>query len=522
MSHRSKSKSKSSGSKRSNSKSKTGSKSRKTRVIFRLNEDANIPYVNRPLNVIYNENMENLNVDNECIDVDFIHNYPKNMVRIREALKESGKYKINPVNVEKFINEQLTPIRREAAKDLIDNTIYIKLKDTMKIVEQLIHQIYQRYAAIGEKRKPYIFCGPPEKSFYFFSVLALHYIKKHGYQIPTFLKEMSGDFMRNFNEPLIIIDDASYSGAQLAGLLGNLFYYRHINGKPHLHITAALTALNTISLRKLSQVPTRKSFFMKQEIDMEFVSTPYEIMCLPERIYTSLPIAIGLERYFNINLFFNAILSSDTNIALYLDHKVADSTSTYKNVYVYGPIVPDTYDITQSRDYAVCNVCFFPNFTDEVRDGLIRDFIQENPSFLQVKPNPFPYNAGIGRAISYFLHNKAIERDIIDKPRYKRGIQFHPFIQKCSNSTRLKEIINDPDIINMQYLMFMHDVVKSIDNLLGVMNGYSNEGYADPALHAAEDANNRALIRENLRLVDLLESHRCPSPFYKKGILQLV
>ena len=73
-------------------------------------------------------------------------------------------------NVEKFINEQLTPIRRQAAKDLIDNTIYIKLKDTMKIVEQLIHQIYQRYATIGEIRKPYIYCGSPNKSFYFFSV----------------------------------------------------------------------------------------------------------------------------------------------------------------------------------------------------------------------------------------------------------------------------------------------------------------------------------------------------------------
>jgi hypothetical protein len=70
--------------------------------------------------------------------------------------------------------------------------------------------------------------------------------------------------------------------------------------------------------------------------------------------------------------------------------------------------------------------------------------------------------------------------------------------------------------------MFMHDVVKPVDDLLGVMNGYSNQGYIDPVLRANEDANNRALIAENLRLVDLLESHRCPSPFYKKGILKLI
>jgi hypothetical protein len=340
-----------------------------------------------------------------------------------------------------------------------------------------------------------------------------HPREDHPFNIRNLIRSFSSD---------TIIDDASYSGAQLAGLLGNFFYYRHINGMPHLNITAALTALNTISLRKLSQVPTRKSIFMRQEVDMDFAPTPYEIICLPERIYKSLPIAIGLERYFNINLFFNAILSSDTNIALYLDHKVADSTSTYKNVYVYGPIVPDNYDITQSRDYDLCKVCFFPNFTDQVRDDLIRDFIQENPDFLRIKPNPFPYNHMIGRAITYFLHNKAIERDIIDKLRYKRGIQFHPFIQKCSKSTQLKEIINDPDIINMQYLIFMHDVVKSIDNLLGVMDGYSNEGHRDKALQDAENTRNQAVIDENLRLVELLESHRCPSPFYKKGILKLL
>ena len=507
MSTRSKSKSK--------TKTKSGSKSRKLRVLSALNKP-----LSYGLNVIPEESMENIDVYNDCIDTDFLENYPKNMARIREALKESGKYKINQHNVRKFITEQLTPIRREAAADLIQNTHYIRLKETMKIVEQLVQQIYQRYADTGEFRKPYIYCGEKNKSFYFFSVLALHYIKKHGYQIPTFLKSMSQDFMHSFDAPLIIIDDAAYSAAQLAGLLGNLFYYRHTRAMPHINITAALTALNTISLRKLSQVPTRKGFFMRQEVDMEIAPTPYEIMY--GRLYTSLPIEIGLERYFNINLFFNAILSSDTNIALYLDHKVADSTSTYKNVYVYGPIVPDTYDITQSRDYAICKVCFFPNFTDQVRDDLIRGFIQDNPAFLQVVPNPFPYTHAVGRAISYFLHNKAIERDIIDKPRYKRGIQFHPFIQKCSQSSRLKEIINDPDIINMQYLIFMYDVVKSIDDLLDVMTGYRNEGYADPALRAAEEVNNQAIIRENLRLVELLESHRCPNPFYKNGILKLI
>ena len=65
---------------------KSNSKSRKLRALNKTNV-----YRRRSLNTIY---------ENEYIDADFIHNHPKNMVRIREALKESGKYKINKENVD--------------------------------------------------------------------------------------------------------------------------------------------------------------------------------------------------------------------------------------------------------------------------------------------------------------------------------------------------------------------------------------------------------------------------------------
>jgi len=173
------------------------------------------------------------------------------MVRIREALKESGKYKFNKHNVDKFINEQLSPIRREAAADLIENTIYIRLEDTMNIVEELVHRIYAKYAQTGETRRPYMYCGQNSKSFYFFACIALYYIKKHGYQIPHFLKLLTPGFMEHFAAPIIIIDDAAYSASQLAGMVGEIYYHRRTIGLPSLDITIALTALNTISLARV-------------------------------------------------------------------------------------------------------------------------------------------------------------------------------------------------------------------------------------------------------------------------------
>lgn len=464
-------------------KSKSNSKSRKLRTLNKTNV-----YRPRSLNTIY---------ENEYIDADFIHNYPKNIVRIREALKESGKYKINKENVDKFINEQLTPIRRQAAKDLIDNTIYIQLKDVMNIVEELVIQIYERYEKQGEDRQPLMYCGQKNKSFYFFSCIALYYIKKHKFQIPLFVSSMPEEFLQTVNSPIIIIDDVSYSGSQLSEFIGKIHYYRHRRGLPILDISIGLTALNDISLDKLSKVPIQKS---ARGTVIQEIATPYFIVYPPDRLYPSLVQKIGIERYFYINLFFNAWVS--VNMALYLDHKVADTTSTYKNVYVYGPIVPDNYDIRESIDYDICQLYFRSRYSDEINQNFIREFVDENPGFLEILPNVLtdPITTNTTKQIKLYLHNKAISLDVIDK-RHKPGIQFYPFIEKCSRSTQLKQIINNPSVKNMKYLFFMAD--KAVTNM-----------------HEYEDLMDDVL--ETNRLIDVLESHRCPSSFYKTGILKLI
>jgi hypothetical protein len=77
-------------------------------------------------------------------------------------------------------------------------------------------------------------------------------------------------------------------------------------------------------------------------------------------------------------------LSHNTHIALYLDHKVANTTSTYKNAYVYGPIIPSTYNL---RD-VYTNIMgggkppyMYQRVSPEIKDRLYEQFIRENPEF---------------------------------------------------------------------------------------------------------------------------------------------
>ena len=367
----------------------------------------------------------------------------------------------------------------------------------MNIVEELVIQIYERYDNKGEVRQPIMYCGQKNKSFYFFSCIALYYIKKHKFQIPLFVSSMPEEFLQTVNSPLIIIDDVSYSGSQLSEFIGKIHYYRHRRGLPNLDISIGLTALNDISLDKLSKVPIQKS---ARGTVIQEIATPYFIVYPPDRLYPSLVRKIGIERYFYINLFFNAWVCA--NMALYLDHKVADTTSTYKNVYVYGPIVPDNYNITESIDYDICQLYFRSRYSDEINKNMIRDFVEENPRFLEILPNVLTdeITTNATKQIKLYLHNKAISLDVIDK-RHKPGIQFYPFIEKCSRSNELKKIINNPDVKNMKYLFFMCDkAVVNIDEYEDLMDN----------------------IQETSILIDVLDSYRCPTSFYKTGILKLI
>ena len=115
------------------------------------------------------------------IDHTFLQNYDVNIKKINTAIRTlSGKHSIDPEIADRFIHEQLSPVRRQAAKNLVENTIYITLEEVSLIVEELIVKLYTEN---DFQTNIYFYCGTPKKSFFFMSVLALFYIRKHNNKI---------------------------------------------------------------------------------------------------------------------------------------------------------------------------------------------------------------------------------------------------------------------------------------------------------------------------------------------------
>ena len=446
----------------------------------------------RETNEEVNNATNNYNISHD-LDKHFQDKFIENFARIKIALKNSGKHSINKEKAQEFIEGQLSPIRRQAAKDLIENTHYISLGETFQIIESLLLSVYKK---IDTSKTIYLYCGENTKSFYFFACIALYYIKKHKLKMPEFVVDFTQTFLIEVQDnPIIIVDDVSYSGSQLSTMLNNIYYYMKIEKElPPPNIYLILTALNDVSLKRLSNVPITRS---QRGDNLDFVDTPFHIEYVEDKLFKSLVRVLGIERYFYINLFFNAFLSNETNIALYLDHKIADSISTYKNVYIYGPIVPYNYNLMELMDLVfITPVYSYQFFSKDINDNLFADFMQSNPTFIK-KGNSY---ATIYKDIVNFLIRKAVQQDIIDRP-YTEQIEFVPFINGCRKSHALKEIITDPSVLNSQYLFFM------FDNSLN--------------LREYEDAMTSP-IKETRRIIKLLDSHRCPENWYKKGILQLI
>jgi hypothetical protein len=163
---------------------------------------------------------------NNIDDTLFLSCYDANLQKIQDAIAAfSGKHAIDRDAAERFINRQTTHIRKQTARDLIENTIYITLEEVSNIVEQLIVKLYTEND-LNSAETIYMYTGDVTKSFYFMSVLALYYIRKHGFKEPThFIKSFEpGTFTEIKQQPLILIDDASYSGSQLSNMLGNIYY----------------------------------------------------------------------------------------------------------------------------------------------------------------------------------------------------------------------------------------------------------------------------------------------------------
>jgi hypothetical protein len=478
-------------------------------------------------------------------DTNFLRCYDDNLIKIQASIeKNSGKHTINREISEVFINSQISPIIRQAAADLINNTIYITLEEVTNIIERLIIQLYTQND-LNSYEKIYLNTGAINKSSYFLCVLALFYIRKNGFKEPTHFIENFDDniFDEIGNNPIIIIDDSSYSGSQLSSVLNSIYIARsRINKVPNIY--SVLVALNKFSLLKLSLIPINTPKY-------HLIASPFKLVYLPEYLYEPLIYTLGIERYMYLTCIFSTFTAVDylPNVSMYFDHKIADEVSTFTKTLLYGQIIPNYF-------YEKIN-CMISNdgmlFKNIINDNILDDTASEK--ILQLLND---YNDSNGKKIKNVLQISNISNisfDIINKLSNEtpdrpgtQHIQFKPFINTCNTNELLIQNIEDEEIINFDYFLFITpDKCLETPNDCSVSSNYLGyvdtcttllfkaitqrdittmkkikKNYIEPSpeeiiQQQEKEAQSKILLDNAIRISKKINSYKCPSSWYKKG-----
>lgn len=443
----------------------------------------------------------------------FIKCFDENIDKIKKAItRYSGIHSIDPHIAEEFINEQVSDVRKQAARDLIENTIYITLEEVDNIIETLIIKLYTEHNLNAEENI-YIYVGQPEKSFYFLSVLALYYILKHNFKEPTYIKRLHDDMFDEIGtSPFIIIDDVSYSGTQLSNMLNHIYYSRVIKKKKDApNIFVLLLALNDFSKIALEQVP---KIIYKNKYILEFEKSPFKLLYNPDRLYTPLLLKVGIERYFYIQIFFSPYIGSVPYISLYLDHKIADAVSTYKTTLLYGQIVPSNYNYIKYFEYVVFMYTIIPSIPNNMNIDMLETlYATFNIDNTDIKLNIDDSHKVSNDKIIEYLCEKLKKIDICKE---STQIQFKPFINSCNNNHFLLNIINDENIKNMDYNFF---ILPS-----GIFDGKNDvtlqndlKDYFKNIIDDLTEEDKQQIISNH----KLITSYNCPISWYKKGEFEM-
>ena len=389
----------------------------------------------------------------------FLQHFDTNLHRIGEAIRlYSGAHAIDPARAAEFVSRQHTPIRRRAAQDLIDHTVYITLNNVRDSVDKLVVRLNDEHGLFSNRRNNsgpvYMYVGNPAKSFYFISVLALDAIRKRGLKEPLPVHTLTPE-MFDSAHPIVLFDDISYSGTQMSNMFYRIYYDTVIIRKqPAPNLFAALVAANTVSLEKLTKVPLKRA----SKTFYSFIPSPFRV--LYDRRCPTLVESLEPERWVALVAFFTGLLISPP-VSIYTDHKMADDVSTFKTALTYGPVVPMSY----GRD---------ANFRESVLMKIID-------------------HLGLGVDEADRLLNTIAEKDVSDRELDASTIQiqFIPFIHGCEHAVRT----TITTMGSIPYPIFIYGDSVRLD-------------YFD-----RDDAPHIEHIRDNMV--------QCPESWYKRGALEM-
>jgi hypothetical protein len=191
-------------------------------------------------------------------------------------------------------------------------------------------------------------------------------------------------------------------------------------------------------------------------------------------------------------------------ISLYLDYKVADEASTYKNVLFYGPIIPADYDyktfIEEDYDYLYDIYPSERYFDEGEYKQSLEDFNKENGTTFK------KYNLEVTKKL---LENLLEDDKIITN-------KFHPLISSCNENEQILELLEDNDFQNLDYRLFISPKGCIENNTDCVTKDDISLDYLKKVIKE------KSLDKEKvIEISNKIHSINCPITWYKNGDLKL-
>ena len=308
--------------------------------------------------------MELHNLENNWESKTFLQNYNDNISVIEEQIGKSGIHSINIEKSEEWINAQKNQFRRYLARKLIENTHYITFQESINRIEELVTEFY---TDLEPTTIIYLYCDNQNKSFYLFAMLFLRQVKIFKYRNPDsyiggYTMNLNNTFIQHVNSnqkfKILVLDDFSYSGSQLSGLLSKWYSLipkdtstKKINEKYIQPIYIGLIGFTKFSKDKINKIDIIvNGMFGEKTITLK---SPYHLLKNITE-YKTLDETLTKYECFCIQCLFSPFLTiGHPNISLYLDYKIADEISTFTKVLLFGPIVPKSFQPAQFKYFII-------------------------------------------------------------------------------------------------------------------------------------------------------------------------
>ena len=288
-------------------------------------------------------------------------------------IKKPNKHPFDTNNVSLWL-ERSDPSIRQIASEFILKTVYINHNQFLKTYKVAIKEMLEILKT--NVLQFFINIDDINKSSYWIMQIVKKYInnKKYTIKIINDVKKLDKSL------PVIIADDASYSGSQMANTIEDNFQ----NTRFDIFILIPFMSNTAIDIIKKSCTDNNNEG---------------SIMFLDRSIYLMKPIyeLMSKEKIEKLFLYYGDNPKYIREYPIYFDHKVADNYSSFPLIYTYG-IIPNNYNKQLIHE---CNAKRkpFKNIYDKLeRIPLLKNCTKDIPYDIHIPPCPLqPYKVNFAK-----------------------------------------------------------------------------------------------------------------------------